>query len=41
MSSGERAGEVLGVWLFNTRTRRTGLSKEQRQALTELGIDWT
>ncbi|MFD4144652.1 helicase associated domain-containing protein, partial [Streptomyces sp. NPDC058572] len=31
----------LGVWLSNTRTRRTTLNPEQRQALTELGINWT
>ncbi|MGW6971518.1 helicase associated domain-containing protein [Streptomyces sp. NPDC054952] len=30
----------LGVWLSNTRTRRDGLSAEQRERLAALGIDW-
>ncbi|MFD7232088.1 helicase associated domain-containing protein [Streptomyces sp. NPDC059881] len=30
----------LGVWLTNTRTRRTALSEEQRAALAALGLEW-
>ncbi|MFF1561559.1 helicase associated domain-containing protein [Streptomyces sp. NPDC058279] len=30
----------LGVWLSNTRTRRDGLTPEQRERLAALGIDW-
>ncbi|QNP67924.1 helicase associated domain-containing protein, partial [Streptomyces genisteinicus] len=30
----------LGVWLSNTRTRRAGLSAEQRSRLAALGVDW-
>ncbi|TXS35249.1 hypothetical protein EAO77_37375, partial [Streptomyces sp. t39] len=30
----------LGVWLSNTRSRRAGLSEEQRGRLTALGVDW-
>ncbi|TXS44249.1 helicase associated domain-containing protein, partial [Streptomyces sp. t39] len=30
----------LGVWLSNTRSRRAGLSEEQRSRLAALGIDW-
>ena len=30
----------LGVWLSNTRTRRAGLTQEQRAQLAELGVDW-
>ncbi|MEU7068459.1 helicase associated domain-containing protein, partial [Streptomyces sp. NPDC046161] len=30
----------LGVWLSNTRTRRGGLTAEQRERLADLGVDW-
>ncbi|MFD0431995.1 Helicase associated domain protein [Streptomyces zhihengii] len=30
----------LGVWVSNTRSRRAGLSEEQRSRLAALGIDW-
>ncbi|MFE4218641.1 Helicase associated domain protein [Streptomyces sp. NPDC056844] len=30
----------LGVWLSNTRSRRVGLTSEQRAQLVELGVDW-
>ncbi|MEU6957624.1 helicase associated domain-containing protein [Streptomyces sp. NPDC045714] len=30
----------LGVWLSNTRTRRAGLSAEQRGQLAALGVEW-
>ncbi|TXS47018.1 helicase associated domain-containing protein, partial [Streptomyces sp. t39] len=30
----------LGVWLSNTRSRRAGLSEEQRSRLAALGVDW-
>ncbi|WLQ53678.1 helicase associated domain-containing protein (plasmid) [Streptomyces poriferorum] len=30
----------LGVWVSNTRTRRTKLAPEQRAALAALGVDW-
>ncbi|MGX1886573.1 helicase associated domain-containing protein [Streptomyces sp. NPDC055287] len=30
----------LGVWLSNTRSRRAGLSEEQREQLAGLGLDW-
>ncbi|MGW3661079.1 helicase associated domain-containing protein [Streptomyces sp. NPDC005151] len=30
----------LGVWLSNTRSRRAGLTSEQRAALAGLGVDW-
>ncbi|MFD7233191.1 hypothetical protein [Streptomyces sp. NPDC059881] len=30
----------LGVWLTNTRTRRTQLTTEQRAQLANLGLDW-
>ncbi|MEU3051233.1 Helicase associated domain protein [Streptomyces sp. NPDC006984] len=30
----------LGVWVSNTRTRRTSLGEEQRGQLATLGIDW-
>ncbi|MFE7385802.1 Helicase associated domain protein [Streptomyces zhihengii] len=30
----------LGVWCSNTRSRRAGLSAEQRSRLAALGIDW-
>lgn len=29
-----------GVWLSNTRSRRDGLTAEQRERLADLGIDW-
>ncbi|MFJ4012801.1 helicase associated domain-containing protein [Streptomyces sp. NPDC090026] len=30
----------LGVWVSNTRTRRTSLGEEQRGQLAALGVDW-
>ncbi|MFJ7948847.1 helicase [Streptomyces sp. NPDC096354] len=30
----------LGVWTSNTKTRRDGLTPEQRSALAELGVKW-
>lgn len=30
----------LGVWVSNTRSRRGGLSEEQRAQLAELGVEW-
>ncbi|WP_328908035.1 helicase associated domain-containing protein [Streptomyces sp. NBC_00234] len=30
----------LGVWLSNTRSRRAGLTQEQRTHLAEPGVDW-
>ncbi|WP_328908023.1 Helicase associated domain protein [Streptomyces sp. NBC_00234] len=30
----------LGVWLSNTRSRRGGLTQEQREQLATLGVDW-
>ncbi|MFJ6636970.1 Helicase associated domain protein [Streptomyces sp. NPDC091376] len=30
----------LGIWLTNTRSRRTALSQEQRQQLANLGVEW-
>ncbi|MFJ6637033.1 helicase associated domain-containing protein [Streptomyces sp. NPDC091376] len=30
----------LGVWLTNTRSRRTRLTPEQRTQLANLGIHW-
>ncbi|MEU8034265.1 helicase associated domain-containing protein [Streptomyces sp. NPDC049099] len=30
----------LGVWLSNTKTRRTTLSTEQLQRLAGLGLEW-
>ncbi|MCY0955062.1 hypothetical protein [Streptomyces sp. H27-S2] len=30
----------LGVWLSNTGIRREGLTVEQRERLTDLGVDW-
>ncbi|WP_406510595.1 helicase associated domain-containing protein [Streptomyces sp. NBC_00212] len=30
----------LGIWISNTKTRRTKLSAVQRAMLTELGVDW-
>ncbi|MFE7040349.1 helicase associated domain-containing protein [Streptomyces atratus] len=30
----------LGVWLSTTRTRRAGLTQEQREQLAALGVDW-
>ncbi|MER6394379.1 helicase associated domain-containing protein [Streptomyces sp. NPDC001523] len=30
----------VGVWLSNTRSRRDGLSAEQRERLAVLGVDW-
>ncbi|MEU9777817.1 helicase associated domain-containing protein [Streptomyces sp. NPDC047968] len=30
----------LGVWVSNTRTRRTSLSDAQREQLATLGVDW-
>ncbi|MFD5937107.1 helicase associated domain-containing protein, partial [Streptomyces sp. NPDC060333] len=30
----------VGVWLSNTRSRRDGLSVEQRERLAVLGVDW-
>ncbi|WP_240509177.1 helicase associated domain-containing protein [Streptomyces agglomeratus] len=30
----------LGVWLSNTRSRRAGLSEEQREQLAGLGLNW-
>ncbi|MEU9862549.1 Helicase associated domain protein [Streptomyces sp. NPDC047971] len=30
----------LGVWVTNTKTRRDRLTREQRAALAELGVEW-
>ncbi|WP_460113980.1 helicase associated domain-containing protein [Streptomyces platensis] len=30
----------LGVWLTNTKTRRTKLTVEKKAVLAELGLDW-
>jgi hypothetical protein len=30
----------LGVWITNTKTRRTKLTPQQLAALAELGLDW-
>ncbi|MFD9030927.1 Helicase associated domain protein [Streptomyces sp. NPDC059567] len=30
----------LGVWVTNTKTRRDGLTREQRAALADLGVEW-
>ncbi|MEV8529556.1 helicase associated domain-containing protein [Streptomyces sp. NPDC052000] len=30
----------LGVWISNTKTRRTKLTPEQRTQLAELGMEW-
>ncbi|WP_331743230.1 Helicase associated domain protein (plasmid) [Streptomyces sp. NBC_00868] len=30
----------LGVWITNTKTRRTKLTQEQRTALAKLGVEW-
>lgn len=30
----------LGVWLTNTKTRRTGLGEAQLAALADLGLEW-
>lgn len=30
----------LGVWVTNTKTRRDKLTPEQRDALTDLGVEW-
>uniref|UniRef100_A0AAU1M5R8 Helicase associated domain-containing protein n=1 Tax=Streptomyces sp. NBC_00148 TaxID=2903626 RepID=A0AAU1M5R8_9ACTN len=30
----------LGVWLSNTRSRRAGLTFEQRAVLADLGVGW-
>ncbi|MFC9269076.1 hypothetical protein ACFTXJ_15050 [Streptomyces zhihengii] len=35
-----RASVRLGVWLSNTRSRRAGLSEQQRHRLAALGVDW-
>ncbi|MCY0924413.1 helicase associated domain-containing protein [Streptomyces sp. H27-G5] len=35
-----RTAVRLGLWLSNTRSRRDGLSAEQRERLADLGIDW-
>ncbi|MGW8634624.1 Helicase associated domain protein [Streptomyces sp. NPDC055793] len=37
---GEEHHLRLGVWISNTRTRRDGLTHDQRTALRELGIAW-
>ncbi|MFC9058243.1 Helicase associated domain protein [Streptomyces sp. NPDC057074] len=37
---GEEHQLKLGVWISNTRTRRDGLTHDQRTALRELGIAW-
>ncbi|CAM5658971.1 DEAD/DEAH box helicase [Streptomyces parvulus] len=37
---GEEHQLKLGVWLSNTKTRRDGLTTDQRTALRELGIAW-
>ncbi|MFD9225952.1 hypothetical protein ACFWDI_39460 [Streptomyces sp. NPDC060064] len=29
-----------GVWISNTKTRRTKLTQEQRNALQKPGVDW-
>jgi hypothetical protein len=30
----------LGIWISNTKTRRTKLTAEQLAALAELGLHW-
>lgn len=30
----------LGVWVSNTRARRSKLTQEQLAALAKLGVDW-
>lgn len=30
----------LGVWLSNTKTRRTKLTRDKHQALAALGLEW-
>ncbi len=43
---GEGGGEAepavvkLGVWVSNTKSRRSKLTPDQRQQLAELGIEW-
>ncbi|MFD7705373.1 Helicase associated domain protein [Streptomyces caelestis] len=37
---GQEHHHKLGVWLTNTKTRRDRLTRDQRTALAELGIEW-
>ncbi|MEV5599437.1 Helicase associated domain protein [Streptomyces sp. NPDC052496] len=37
---GEEVTVRLGVWLSNTRTRRTKLTDQQRAVLADLGLEW-
>ncbi|MFF4450826.1 helicase associated domain-containing protein [Streptomyces sp. NPDC001502] len=37
---GQEHAVKLGVWLSNTKSRRTKLSAEQLAQLAELGLEW-
>ncbi|EFG03496.1 helicase (plasmid) [Streptomyces clavuligerus] len=38
---GEKTEVRLGVWMSNTKTRRTGLTDDKLAILAALGLHWT